>query len=191
MGDGPLDKTLSTTTNKSGYVMTFKDQVSLGFSAMNDLFGIFTSLSSGMANARSYNFQAVVNTMNAASVRQDAEGILDYYGRQENIVREEGKRTRGEQRVAMGASGFDVGSKSYTDIIDETDMNILNNTLYIREEAMNKYAAAQYQAKAQDIQAQLNRDAAKASKKSGKMNALWSAISAGAKIGAIGYFGEK
>ena len=143
MGNGPVDQNLSTTTNKSGFSMTLREQVGLGFSAMNDLFGIFTSLINGRANARQYNFQATINQMNANTIRMDTAGILDYYGRQENIMREEGKRTRGEQRVAMGASGFDIGSKSYTGIIDETDRNILNNAMYIREEAMNKYAAAQ------------------------------------------------
>ena len=189
--DKVIDTTQSTTTNQSGLVMTLRDQVSLGFSAMNDVFGIFTSLNSGRSQAQQYNFQAVVNTMNANMIRQDVGGILDYYGRQENIVREEGKRTRSEQRVAMGASGFDIGSKSYVGMIDETDRNILNNTLYIREEAMNKYAAAQYQAKAQDIQAELNREAASISKKTGKSNAFWSGLSAAAKLGSIAYFGER
>ena len=184
------DKTLTTTTNQSDFVMTLREQVSLGFSAANDIFSIFTSINNGRTVSHGYNFQAVMNTMNANLTRQDARGILSYYGRQENIVREEGKRTRGEQRTAMGASGFDIGSKSYVGMIDETDRNILDNTLYIREEAMNKYAAAQYQAKAQDIQAELNRTAARIEKKSGKQNALWAGLSAAAKMGAISYFGE-
>lgn len=187
----PVDKNLSTTTNESGFVMTLREQVGLGFSAMNDLFGIFTSLGNGRMTSQGYNFQAVVNTMNAEMTRQDARGIFNYYDRQENIVREEGKRLRGEQRVAMGASGFDIGSKSYQGILDETDRNILDNTLYIREEAMNKYAAAMYQAKEQDIQAELNREAARITKKNTKSNALWSGLSAAAKIGSIAYFGER
>ena len=128
--------------------------------------------------------------MNASAIRQDANSILNYYGRQENIVREEGKRTIGNQRVAMGASGFDVGSKSYIGMLDETDRNILDNTLYIREEAMNKYASAQYQAKAQDIQADLERASAKITRKTSKQSSLWSGLSAAAKMGAISYFGE-
>ena len=106
-------------------------------------------------------------------------------------MRDEGKRTRGEQRTAMGASGFDVDSASYQGMINETDWNIMNNAMYIREEAMNKYAAAQYQAKASDIQAELNRTAARIEKKTGKQNALWSALSAAAKVGSIAYFGER
>ena len=184
------DKTLSTTTNQSGFVMTLREQVGLGFSAMNDIFSIFNSMNSGRSSAAAYEFQAVINNMNANTIRQDANSILNYYGRQENIVREEGKRTRGEQRVAMGASGFDVGSKSYTGILDETDRNILDNTLYIRDEAMNKYAAAQYQAKAQDIQADLERASAKITRKTAKQSAIWSGLSAAAKMGAISYFGE-
>ena len=186
-----VDTTLSTTTNKSKMVMTLRDQVTLGFSAANDLFSIFTSMNNGRSAARQYNFQAVINDMNAATIRMDANGILDYYGRQENIMREEGKRTRAEQRTAMGASGFDVDSASYQGIINQTDWNIMNNAMYIREEAMNKYAAAQYQAKAADIQADLNRTAAKIEKKVGKQNALWSGLSAAAKIGSIAYFGER
>lgn len=191
MVKNPNDKTLTTTTNQSGFVMTLREQVSLGFSAANDLFSIFTSMNNGRSAARQYNFQAVVNNMNAQTIRMDANGILDYYGRQENIMREEGKRTRGEQRTAMGASGFDVDSASYQGMINETDWNIMNNAMYIREEAMNKYAAAQYQAKASDIQAELNRTAARIEKKTGKQNALWSALSAAAKVGSIAYFGER
>ena len=56
---------------------------------------------------------------------------------------------------------------------------------------MNKYAAAQYQAKASDIQADLNREAARVTKKTYKQNALWSGLSAAAKIGSIAYFGER
>lgn len=191
MVKNPNDKTLSTTTNESGFSMTLREQVFLGFSAANDIFDIFTSLSNGRTIAQSYDFQANINVMNASVIRQDANGIFNYYDRQENIVREEGKRLRGEQRVAMGSSGFDIGSKSYTDMIDETDRNILDNTLYIREEAMNKYAAAQYQAKSQDIQAQLNREAGKIAKKTNRSNALWQGLSAAAKIGSIAYFGER
>jgi len=195
MGEGPLDQTLSTTTNQSGYVMTLREQVGLGFSALNDLFSIFNNMNNGQAEAMSLDFQAAINNMNALTIKQDAQGILDYYGRQENIVREEGLRTRGEQRVAMGASGFAIGSKSYQNMIDETDMNILNNTLYVREEAMNKYAAAQYQAKAQNIQANLNRAAAditrKSAKSMNKFNNIFNAISVAAKGGAIAYFGER
>lgn len=191
MVKNPNDKTLSTTTNESGFSMTLREQVFLGFSAANDIFDIFTSLSNGRTIAQSYDFQANINVMNASVIRQDANSIFNYYDRQENIAREEGKRLRGEQRVAMGASGFDIGSKSYTDMIDETDRNILDNTLYIREEAMNKYAAAQYQAKSQDIQAQLNREAGKIAKKTNRSNALWRGLSAAAKIGSIAYFGER
>lgn len=186
-----VDKTLTTTTNQSGFVMTLREQVSLGFSAANDIFSIFSNLNAGRSAASAYEFQAVVNNMNANAIRQDANSILNYYGRQSNIVREEGKRTRGEQRAAMGASGFDIDSKTYVGMIDETDRNILDNTLYIREEAMSKYAAAQYQAKAQDIQADLERASAKITKKTSKQNSLWAGLSAAAKIGAISYFGER
>lgn len=195
MTNGPLDKTLTTTTNESGYVMTMREQVGLGFSALNDLFSIFNNMNSGLTESMGLDFQAAINNINAVSMRRDAQGILDYYGRQENIVREEGKRLRGEQRVAMGASGFDIGSKSYQNMVNETDMNILNNTLYVREEAMNKYAAAQYQVKAQEIQANLNSAAAditrKAEKSKNRFNNIFNAISAAAKVGSIAYFGER
>ena len=82
MVKNPNDKTLTTTTNQSGFVMTLREQVSLGFSAANDLFSIFTSMNNGRSAARQYNFQAVVNNMNAQTIRMDANGILDYYGRQ-------------------------------------------------------------------------------------------------------------
>ena len=40
-------------------------------------------------------------------------------------------------------------------------------------------------------QAELNREAARASNKASKQNALWSGLSAAAKIGSIAYFGER
>lgn len=188
MADPVKDNTLTTTTNQSGYIMTMREQVSLGISALNDIFSIFQNLSGG---SDGYGFQAMINKQNAEVLRQDAKGILDYYNRQENIMREQGKRVRGEQRTAMGASGFDVGSKSFVKIVDETDRNILNNAMYIREEAMNKYASAMYKAKAEEIQGDLYKKTEKISKRAAIPNTLLAGISAAAKLGSAAYFGER
>lgn len=192
---GTKDGTLSVTNNQSGFSMTMREQVTLGFSAANDILGIFNAMNGYDPSAFGYDFQATMNNLNADIIKQEASSIFDYYGRQENIVREEGKRQRGQQVVAMGASGFDVRSKTYRDMLTQTDMNIENNTAYIREEAMSKYASSMYQAKQQEIQAGLNRDAARISrsytKSMSRMNAVLSGVSAAAKIGAISYFGER
>lgn len=180
-----------TEGNKEEFTMTPSEQLSLGFSAANDVFSIFSTMNAGNSQATAYNFQAFINNSNAQALRTDAINILTSYGRQANVVREEGKRQRGQQIASMGASGFDVKSKSYRDIINETDRNIENNVAYIREEAMSKYASTMYQSKMQTIQADLNRASAKISKDYSRSMSIASGISAAAKIGAMSYFGGK
>lgn len=160
----------------------------LGMSGVSDIFNAFSSLSQGYANASSYNFQAALNEMNAENTMLEVRGIMNTYGRQENVVREAGKRQRGEQVAAMGSSGFSVSSRSFQNILNETDMNIENNIAYVREELAGKLSKNIFSARMQEIQADLNRAAAKDAKKTAKSNAILKGITGLTQIAATGYF---
>ena len=159
-------------------------------SGVSDIFKAYSSLSQGYADASSYNFQAILNEANAENLMIETRSIMNAYGRKENIVREQGKRQRGEQIAAMGTSGFSVSSKSFQNILDETDRNIEDNVMYIREEMAGKIASNQFNARMQEIQADLNRSAAKEVKKQAKSNAIFSGITGAAQIAAAGYFSK-
>lgn len=162
----------------------------LGISGVSDLYNAFTTISQGSATAASYNFQAVLNEMNAENLMLETRSIMNMYGRQENVIREEGKRQRGEQVAAMGASGFSVSSKSFQNILDETDRSIENNVAFVREELAGKLSANIYSSRMQEIQADLNRSAAKEAKKQAKTNAILSGLTGAAQIAAAGYFSK-
>lgn len=170
------------------FSLTTREQISLGFSALSDIYDAYNSLKSANNEASNYKFRAFMGNFNANILRQDAQQILDAANREENIIREQGKREKGEQIEAMSASGFSISSGSYQSILNETDMNIANNVAYVRENAMAKYAAQQYQARGMEIQADYERKAAKAVKKAAKSNALISGLSAAAKLGFGAYF---
>lgn len=172
------------------YSLTQSEQISLGFSALSDVYDIYNSLQTSKNEAANYKFRAFMGNFNANVIRQDAQQILDAAGREANIVREQGKREKGEQIADMSASGFNVASKSYQSMLTETDRNIEDNVAYIRENAVARYAAQMYQAKGMDIQADYERKAAKQVKKAAKKQALISGISAAAKLGFAAYFGE-
>ena len=168
-----------------------RDIFGLGMSGVSDIYGAFSTLSQGMANASSYNFQAVINDMNAENMMLETRGLFTSYGRQMNVVREQGKRQRGEQIAAMGSSGFTVSSKTYQNMIAETDRNIQENVEYLKYEMAQKYGSIQYSARMQEIQADLNRAAAKEAKKTAKSNAILKGITGLTQIAATGYFGHQ
>ena len=170
------------------YELTAKEQVDLGFSALGDIYSLYNSFVSSNNQAANYKFNAFMNGFNASVLRQDAQSILDAANREENIAREVGLRERGEQITAMGSSGFNVSSKSYQSMINETDRNIENNVAYIRENAMAQYAKQMYQARGMEIQAGYEKKAAKIAKRNGITNSLLSAISAATKFGFGGYY---
>ena len=168
------------------YELTEREQLKLGFSALGDLFSIYNSLSTGRTLAANYDFSAFMEGFNATTLRQDMQTILESANREANVTREAGLRERGEQLTTMSSSGFAVESKSFQNILNETDRNIEENVAYIRENAMKQYAKQEYQARGLEIQADYEKKAAKAAKKSSRTNALLSAISSAAKLG-FGY----
>jgi hypothetical protein len=171
----------------SGWKMTTEQQISMGFSAFGDVLDYYSSLSAGKKEAFQLNFQAWQSRQNAEIISFEAQDIVRAGREQENKMREEGLRTRGSQRAAMSASGFEVGSKSYQNIISETDRQIEMNAATIRETTMSAYANKKYQQRIQEIQGDLYEKSASIAKKGS--SGIGSLISAGAKIGTMAYFG--
>lgn len=151
--------------NAKGYELTPAQEFELQLSAQNDFSSIITTLAGGFAKMRSYSFEANQAQYNAEILKQNINDILQASYDYENKVREEGLKVRGEQRAAMSASGFDVDSKSYKDVIGQTDYKIARNTAAIRREAMTKYTAGMAKSKMTQIQGKMY-------KKAGKLSAM-------------------
>lgn len=183
-----MTKTATTSTgNSTGWSLTTQQQVQLGFSAFDDVLNYFSSLNSAQKESFQYQFQSWQSQQNASIYASEAKDVLRQGAEQENQMREEGLRQRADQRTAMSASGFDVSSKSYQDILSETDRQIENNAATIRENTMSAYASKKYQQRMSEIQGDLYSSAASIAKKS---SSSWgSLISAGAKTAALAYFG--
>lgn len=164
--------------NEKGYELTPEQEFGLRLSANSDFMSIGTTLASGLAKMREYRFEANQSQANAEILRQNVNDILQASYDYENKVREQGLRERGEQRTAMGANGFDVRSKSYTDVIGQTDYKIARNTAAIRREAMTKYASGMAKARMTEIQGKMY-------KRAGKL-AVMQSIAEGAGKGLTG-----
>lgn len=179
---------MANKLNEQGFYLNTEQQIQLGVSAANDFFSIIPTLSAGYATQQSYDFQSWQLNQNAELLRKDAQDILYQSYDNENKVREQGLKVRGEQRAAMSASGFDVSSESYKGIIANTDYNIARNTAAIRKEAMTKYASVNAQADMTDIQADYYREAGSIAKKRAIGEGLTSGLIGALKVGALSYF---
>lgn len=149
--------------NAQGLRLNAEQRTELELSALSDFVSIMGTIGQGIADKQSYSFMASQSGLNADLLRQNARDILQASYDYENRVREQGLRVRGQQRTAMSASGFDVNSKSYQDVIGQTDYNIARNTAAIRREAMAKYSAVNMEANLADIQAKIYKRAGKSS----------------------------
>ena len=170
----------------TGWGLDTGQKVSLGFSAIGDVLNFFSSTDAiKTAKSKEY-FQSWISKQNAISLELQSRDIvregIDY----ENKMREEGVSVLGKQKTAMGASGFAVESKSYQNILNQTERRIENNAATIRENTMSSYANAKYQQRLSEIQGQLHTQAAKSLKSSTSYGSL---ISAGLKGAALAYFG--
>lgn len=153
--------------NAQGLTLNSSQSLGLQLSADTDFASIMPLIASGFARKRAYSFEANQAQSNAEILKQNVYDILQASFDYENQVREAGIKARGEQRVAMGANGFDVNSKSYQDVINQTDYKIARNTAAIRREAMTKYASGMTQARMMEIQGKMY-------KKAGKLSAMQS-----------------
>lgn len=164
--------------NTQGLKLNTYQKTELELSALSDFVSIMGTIGQGIADKQSYSFMASQSGMNVDLLRQNAQDILQAGYDYENKVREQGLKVRGKQRTAMSASGFDVNSKSYQDVIGQTDYNIARNTAAIRREAMSKYSAVNMEANLADIQSKLYKQAGK--------SALYKSIAEGLTGGLTG-----
>lgn len=174
---------------EKGWELSKEQMVSLGFSAFDDVLGYYSSLSAGRKESFQLEFQSWQASQNAAIIASEANDIIRAGNEQLNKMREEGYRTRGTQRATMSATGFDIKSKSYQNILSETDRQIEMNAATIRENTMSAYANKKYQQRIQEIQSDLYSKSASIAKKSS--SGIGNLISAGAKAATMAYFGGK
>jgi hypothetical protein len=175
--------------NKQGFKLTTDQKLQLGLGSFGDFYSGISSIYSGALNQSSYNFQAWQSSVNADIARMNAQNILregeDYL----NSIRERGVKIKGEQVAAMSASGFEIGSTSYQNILQETDRNIARDTAAVKASFMSKYANQMYDADIQDIQASYYKKAGKIAKTQGYTEALFSGLSGALKLGALNQYG--
>ena len=172
-----------------GWVLNTGQKMNLGLSAFSDFMSAFSVYSSSKLTQQSYEFQAQQNEINSALLMQDANDTFREYGNYENQVREQALKTRGAQRTAMGASGFEVTSQSYEDLIGATDRRLAENIEAIRVSAMSKYSTQRMYSQLAGIQADLYREAGKQARKQNKTSAITSGFTGALKLGALGFFG--
>ena len=172
-----------------GWVLNTGQKLNLGLSAFSDFMSAFSTYSSANLVQQSYNFQAQQSEMNSALLMQDANDTFREYGNYENQIREQALKTRGAQRTAMGASGFEVTSKSYENLINKTDRRLAENIAAIKTSAISKFATQKMYAEMSGIQADLYREAGQISKKQAKQSAVISGVTGALKLGTLSYFG--
>lgn len=172
-----------------GWTLNTGQKMNLGLSAFSDFMSAFSAYSSAKLTQESYNFQARQNEINSALLMQDANDTFREYGNYENQVREQALKTRGAQRTAMGASGFEVTSKSYDNLINKTDRRLAENIAAIKTSAISKFATQRMYSQLSGIQADLYREAGAQAKKQAKSSAVISGLTGALKLGALSYFG--
>ena len=153
-------------------------KLKLGYSAFSDALDFFSSINSAQNQRAQFNMMSWQSGINAIQIERNAQDIVRQGRQQENIVRENALRERGYQVVSMGASGFSVSSKSYQNILEETDRNLDSNLSAIRASTMSSYANAKYNQRIQEIQSSAYRNAAK---RAGRALDWGSLVSAGLK----------
>lgn len=175
--------------NKQGFKLTTDQKFQLGLSSIGDFYSSITTLFGGSLKQNSYNFQAWQSSVNADIARQNARDIIregeDYL----NNIREQGAKTKGAQIATMSASGFEIGSGSYQNILQETDRNIARDTAAVKASFMSKYANQMYEADIQDIQASYYKKAGKLAKQQATNEAIVGGLTGALKLGALSYYG--
>lgn len=175
--------------NEQGLKLDLGQKFQLGFGAISDFYSSFNSIYKGSLNQSSYNFQAWQSSVNADIARMNAQNILregeDYL----NSIRERGAKIKGEQVATMSASGFEIGSGSYQNLLKETSRNIERDVAAVKTSFMSKYANQMYEADIEDIQSSYYKKAGKLAKSQGYTEAMFSGLTGALKLGALKYYG--
>lgn len=175
--------------NEQGFKLTTDQKFQLGLSSIGDFYSSITTWLGGSLQQNSYNFQAWQSSVNADIARQNARDIIregeDYL----NNIREQGVKTKGAQIATMSASGFEIGSGSYQNILQETDRNIARDTAAVKASFMSKYANQMYEADIMDIESSYYKKAGKLAKQQATNEAIVGGLSGALKLGALSYYG--
>lgn len=91
----------------------------------------------GSSRAGTANSNAIMEASewNAQSKELEAKMTLQAGSEQEERLRMAGAKLEGQQLVAMGTSGFEIGQGSFGDILDETQRAVQADAMSIRANA--------------------------------------------------------
>lgn len=175
--------------NETGLILTSAQKNYLGISIVNDLLGIVPDYFEGKATQLAYDFQAWQENQNAELLRARLQDIMEESQRVQDREEEQALRKRGEQIVAMGASGFEVDSKSYQDLIKETDRNTAMNIAAIQRQYANAYANQMLEADLRDIQASYYRRAGSVARKQSFSKSIISGATGALRLAGLLHYG--
>ena len=175
--------------NQQGLKLNTGQKFQLAFSGIGDFYSGLNSIYGGFLQKSSYDFQAWQSSANADIARLNAQNIIKEGEDYLNSIRERGFKAKGEQVAAMSASGFEISSESYQNILKETDRNIERDTAAVKASFMSKYANQMYEADMMDIQSSYYKKAGKIAKQQGYLMGAFSGLTGALKLGALSYYG--
>lgn len=122
------------------------DPVSLSLAATvgSTVIGGVSSLMQGQAGAEAASYQAAIARNNAIIAKQNAQQEIQK-GRQQSLLKDmETRSLKGKQIAGMAASGLEVGTGSFGDILESSDqLGRLDKSLILQGASKNATAYLQ------------------------------------------------
>lgn len=184
----------TNTTSKSA---TNWRTIGTGFAIGAGAMSAMSAYSAGTASQAYYNNQAATLEANARLGEQAAQRQIKYdlqtAAQQVKNIRRAGRKNYGKQLVAAVASGQDLSSVSFQDVVLDSARAEQEDIDLIKRQAAHRADEMMLQAKLNTIDAQNQatqaRIAGKLAKKSGRLNAYSSMLSTAASV--AGMWGTK
>lgn len=145
--------------------------------------GAYGQVQAGNAAAAAANYQAQVATMNAGFAEKRAADALTRGKEEEERVRREGGQLMGQQTAQMAAAGLDLGFGSPLDVLIDTSTGIELDALRTRRNAALEAEDFDRQAWNYKADAGMSRAEGKNAKQAGRIGAVGTLLSGGAKAG--------
>lgn len=133
--------------------------------AGKSFFSAMSKISQGMDDAFRLDMQAAINQNNASLLRNNEFLIEKNFQENINDIQRQGKVFKGGQIEQMSASGFEVSSASYQNLLDNTDFEIAKNVAALKMSEETAKAQNKYNYQMSDLQASLYRKSAKRAKR--------------------------
>ncbi len=168
--------------------LSSQSRISLMTSGISGLGSVADSYFNTSTQATNYSFQSTQSAQNAEMLLWDARDIIKQGDEAANQIKAQGLQVRGEQRTAMSASGFEVDSGSYQDIIDETDYQIAKNVESVKTQASLQAANKIYESQMATIQSNLQSEMASILQKQAVSSAIGGTLTSVGMFG-VGYYG--